>query len=511
MRKIVVILSLAVLLALLAIPLQAQDGQVNMIVTRDPISFDPHGTLDPGAPVLLAYIYDTLVYQDTNGNILPSLAEGWTVSDDNLSITFTLKPGIVFSDGSPFNADAVIFTYQRLQENATRSLIFRDVSNIAEFEKVDDLTVIFTLNEPSATLLSALTYAYAGILSPSAVEVAGESYGENPVGTGPFMLDSWTPESELTMVPNPLYAGHRPWVDVNGPPSIESLRVQFSRDESARASALLAGDADLAYLASASQLGRFEGNGDFTLLDSPSRGMNYLGFNTAREPFDNVQVRQALAQAINRDEVLLIASDGLGIVANTPLPSNIFGYSEELEADAIVYDPEAAQATLAEAGFGSDNPLSVTILTSTFPTFQSIATVIQAQWAAVGVNAEVEVLDFSVVRDMAIEGDYDMLVTRWDWNDADVLRRYLGTESIPSTNRFAYSNPELDELFMLGRQEFDPEARTAIYADVQRIIQRDLPILSLYWPVTQVVYNNRLQDVGLLHSHVVLDAATLAE
>lgn len=511
MRRIIVFLIFSLLLVLLAVPLQAQDDQVTLIVTRDPISFDPHATLDPGAPVILNYIYDTLVYQDADGNILPSLAESWTVSDDLLSITFTLKPGIVFSDGSPVNADAVVFTYQRLQEEGVRSLISGEMANITGLVKVDDMTVTLELGEPSATLLSAMTYPYAAILSPSAVEAAGDSYGENPVGTGPFMLESWTPESELVMVPNPLYAGHRPWVEADGPPIIGSLRVQFSRDESARASALLAGDADIAYLASASQLVRFENNDDFTLLDSPSRGMNYLGFNTAQEPFDNVEVRRALAQAINRDEVLLIASDGLGIVANTPLPANIFGYAEELEAEGIEYDPEAAQAALEAAGFGPDNPISLTILTSTFPTFQNIATVIQAQFAAVGVEAEVEVLDFSVVREMAVAGDYDMLVSRWDWNDADVLRRYVGTENIPNTNRFAYSNPELDELLTSGRQEFDPEARADFYVQAQRIILRDLPIMALYTPVTEVVVSNRLQDVGLLHSHVILDTATFVE
>lgn len=507
MRRFTFLLTIAILIVLLVLPVQAQDNQVTMIVTRDPVSFDPHGTLDPGAPVLLAYIYDTLVYQDADGRILPSLAESWTVSDDLLAITFELKPGIVFSDGSSLNADAVIFTYERLQANAQRSLIYSDVSNIASFEKLDDLTVRFNLTEPSATIMSALTYAYAGILSPSAVEAAGDTYGQNPVGTGPFMLASWTPESELTMVPNPLYAGHRPWTDTDGPPSI-SLRVQFSSDEGARASALLAGDADVAYLASASQLSRFADSDAFSQLDSPARGMNYLGFNTGRAPFDNVEVRQALAQAINRDEVLLISADGLGIVANTPLPSNIFGYAEALEVDGVSYDPTAAQATLTELGYGADNPLSLTILTSTFPTFQSIATVIQAQFAAIGVNAEVEVLDFSAVRDMAIAGDYDILVTRWDWNDADVLRRYLGTENIGDTNRYAYSNPELDALFAAGQQEFDDDARAAIYLEAQQIILRDLPILSLYVPITKVVVSNRLQDVGLLHSHVILDTAS---
>ena len=136
-RRLLVAITLSILAVLAITPLSAQDTTVTMVVTRDPVSLDPHGTLDPGAPVILAYIYDTLVYQDQDGSIQPNLATDWEVSEDQRSITFELQSDIVFSDGSPLNADAVIYTFQRLQELAQRSLIYSDISNISEFERVD--------------------------------------------------------------------------------------------------------------------------------------------------------------------------------------------------------------------------------------------------------------------------------------------------------------------------------------------------------------------------------------
>ncbi|NJL56275.1 hypothetical protein HC928_14685, partial [bacterium] len=352
--KIYRILAALFTLLLFSIPATFSYGQsrdIGMVVTRDPISLDPHATLDPGAPILLAYIYDTLVYQTSDGSILPNLAETWSVSDDQQAITFDLKTDIVFSDGSPFNADAVIYTFERLQTSGQRSLIYDDITNIADLERLADYSVRFHLVEPSATLLSALTYPYAGILSPSATEAAGDEYGRRPVGTGPFELESWVPESELVLVPNPNYRGHRPWVNTTTPPDMDRLRVRFSTDESARASALLTGEVDIAYFASGSQLSRFNTD-DFTLLESPARGLVYLGFNTQRPPFDNVEVRQAIAQAINKVDILALAADGLGLVAQTALPPSVFAVDETLESLVPVTSPQDAAALLRNAGYG---------------------------------------------------------------------------------------------------------------------------------------------------------------
>lgn len=516
---LVALMLAALMLLSFALPsVFAQDtevgGAITMVLTRDPITLDPQGPIDPSAPVLLSYLYDTLVYQDDTGLIQPSLAESWSTEDEGKTITFKLVEGVTFSNGAPLNADAVIFTFQRLQEIGQRSFIYGEIMNIASFEKVSDMVVRFTLRQPSATLFSALSYPYAAILEPGAVESTGEDYGKNPVGSGPLMLAEWLPESSLTMTRNPNYTGHRPYDLDKGPISFDTMQVRFTVDQAARVSALLTGEVDIAYLSSAPQLERLADNPDFTVLDSPTRGLVFAGFNTGKAPFDNVNLRRAVAQAIDKQLILDIAAEGLGVVVDVPIPPSIFGYDPEIEAEvraALPYDLEAARAAVETAGYSVDNPLTIRILTSTFPTYDTMAEIIQAQLAEIGINASVEVLDFAGLAAAANAGEYDIVVTRYDWNDPDLLRIYLSEASIGGANRYFYANPELDALTTQGRMTFDPEARLAIYADAQRIVMADLPWVPLHMGITKVVVNNRVQGVRLVNSYVLIDDVTLRD
>lgn len=503
-RNILIIIFLLTLL-LFSLPTLAQENTVTMLVTRDPVSLDPHTTRDPGAPVIMAYIYDTLVYQDETGQVRPQLAESWTVDETGTTITFNLRDDVVFSDGTPVTADDVVWTFERLQEVGQRSLIYGDMASISGLNAIDNHTVEITLSEPSASLFSALSYPYAGILNPAVVQAAGENYGQNPVGSGPFMLEAWQPEESITLVPNPLYNGHRPWAENDAPPTL-TIEMRFVNDQSTRANALLAGDADMAYLASGAQVQRFEGLDGYTVLDSPGRSLVYAGFNTGGGVMADPIVRQAVAQAINRNDIALVATEGLAQVVNTPLPSNLLGYNPGIDAAAPGYDPQAARQLLGDAGYSN---LNITLITSTFPTFQAIATIMQAQLAQIGITVEVVVMDFAALVEAANAGDYDMLITRYDWNDPDVLTRYVGSEARGSTNRYFYSSDEMDALLAQGRATYDETERAAVYAEIQQILLRDLPIMGLYVPVTKVVVNNRVQNVGLLHTHIILDDATL--
>lgn len=505
----------SVLALLIMAPLaSAQEGSrsMTMVLSRDPISFDPHGRLDPSGPVILSYVYDTLLYQNEHGEIVPMLAADWAIAEDNSTLTFNLRQDVVFSNGVPFNADSVVFTFERLKEVGQSSLIYGEIANVSEFEKVDDFTVVFHLNEPSVTLLSALTYAYAALLEPSAVEAAGEDYGTNPVGTGPYVLADWIPQNSLTLVANPLYNGHRPIDEEAGPVAIDELQIRFTTDQMTRVNALQAGEVDVAYLTSSPLIEQMAANDNFHIMDNPARGLLFAGFNTGEgSVFNDVRLRQAVAHAINKQDVLDIAKDGLGVVVNTPLPPTIFGYDANLEAEALTYDPAAGRDLVAEAGYGPDNPVQVTILTSTFPTYDTMATVIQAQLAEIGIQAEVQVLDFGGMIAAANAGEYDIVVTRFDWNDPDLLRVYLSEASIGSGNRYFYANPALDALTTQGRQEFDPDARMAIYAEAQRILMQDVPWVPLHMAITKVVVNNRIHDADMVHSHVALENAFLTD
>lgn len=485
----------------------AQNNTVTMVLTNDPNTFDPQGAIDPGAPVLLAYVYDTLLFQTDDGRIEPYIAESWDIAEGGQSVTFHLRDDVVFSNGQPLNADAVIYTLERLKRVGQRSFIYSEIMNITHFDKPDDYTVTFNLAQPSSTLLSALTYTYAAILEPGAVEGAGEAYGHEPVGSGPFMIADWTPQNNMRLVRNPNYNGHRPLDIADQPTNIDEMNIRFTRDQSARISALLTGEIDMAYITSAPQLARIADNPDFTIMDNPTRGLIIAGFNTGRAPFDNVLMRQAVAQAIRKQEILDIAAEGLGVVVHSPIAPSIFGHNPALETEALTYDQDAAVQLMEEAGYGSGAEIS--ILTSNFPSYQTMATILQAQLLEIGIRSTIEIQDFAAVREIALSGEYDIVLTRYDWNDPDLLRIYLGTESLGRGNRYAYSNPQLDALLTQGRQEFDPEVRFEIYTEAQRIVMQDIPWVMLHMPITKVVMSNRLTNVGLHHSHVVLDNATV--
>lgn len=504
MRKIAFLL--AVLCSLLTFTLSSAvaSASVTMVLSRDPISMDPQGPIDPSAPVILAYVYDTLLFQDSDGTIQPYLATSWDVEQGGRLITFHLRDDVVFSNGSPLNADSVIFTFERLQEIGQRSFIYSEIMNVGEFEKLDDYTVRFHLRAPSVTLLSALTYAYAGILEPGAVAASGDAYGRNPVGSGPYMVKDWVPENSMTLVSNPNYHGQRPTDQDAEASDITEMNLRFSSNESARVNALLTGEVDIAYISSGALMETFEDNPDFTVIDSPTRGLVILGFNTGREPFNDVTMRRAVAQAVDKQLILDITAPGMGIVVNQPIAPSIFGYVPELETEAPSYDLEAAQAAVAAAGY---TDTEIKILTSNFPTYQNMATIVQAQLQAIGLNATIEVLDFAGVTTTANAGEYDIVLTRYDWNDPDLLRIYLSTDSIGRANRYFYSNPALDALTAQGRATLDMAERLTIYTEAQRIVMQDVPWVPLYMTITKVVISNRLQNVQVINSHVIFDDA----
>jgi peptide/nickel transport system substrate-binding protein len=217
-------------------------------------------------------------------------------------------------------------------------------------------------------------------------------------------------------------------------------------------------------------------------------------------------MRRVVAQAIDKQVLLDIATQGLGVVVNTPIAPSIFGYNPALENESLSYDPEAARAALTETDYNGE---TVTILTSTFPTYADMATVIQAQLAEIGLNAEIEILDFGGVRATTGEGSYDILITRYDWSDPDILRIHLGTGADGAPNRYHYSNPDLDALLAEGRQTYDMDERFTIYTEAQRVVMDDQAWVPLHMPITKIIVNADITGVEIDNSHVALDDAVV--
>ncbi len=498
-----------------------QGGIISRAITTEPSGLDPHGTPGSGQNILLPYIFDTLVYRDAGNNYHPFLAESWEVSDDGTAITFKLREDVSFHDGAPMDADAVVFTFERFMDLGSKSPVAGGLKDIAAVQALDDYTVQFTFEEPSAVFFGTISMPFAGIVSPTAVAEAGDTWPQQPVGTGPFMMADWDPGVAITLDRNPDYRWGPLDVENKAAPSIDQAVFKVIPDASTQLAAFQAGEADVVFVNQPAHLAKLEGIEGTQLTEAAINAVIYLGFNAGSAPFDDVLVRQALSHAVQKDDILQAVLGGVGKVSCTPLASTLPGYDESLCEYELGYDPVQAEELLAEAGYAKNDDgnwekggelLAATILTSTRAPNGDIAAMLQSQFGAIGIPIDILQLDARAAMGAATAGDYDMMVWRYGWNDADVLNIYLASERIGSTNRSHYSNPDVDELLAQAIHELDADARAQLYQQAIKLIMADAPWQPLYEPLDVIAVSGHAQDVVIgPMGRVLLNDAWVAE
>lgn len=493
---------------------------LTMALSSEPKTLDPQLASSSTETSLLALFFDTLVYRTQDNQYTPFLAKEWSFAKDGLSATFHLREGVTFHDGSPLNADAVVFTFQRFSRvGSKRSPLAGELQNIAAVEKVDDLTVTFRFKTPSATFLNAISQPYAGILSPTAVEQAGDKFGQHPVGTGPFTLAEWNAGQSLVLTPFEKYAW--PPADVSNPgrPYLSKLVLKIIPDSAAQINALKAGEVDVAYAASADAIHELEQDPNITLLDIESSGLYYLAFNLQKPPLDQLKIRQALSHAVNKSEIVSIAFDGLAKPVYTLLPPNVLGASPELEAYELKHDPNKARQLLLEAGLTTNaagqalwegQPLRLKLITYTSPLNNAIATLLESQLRAIGVELDIQQMEVAGATEAANKGEHDLLLWRYDWTDPDALAMWFASDRIGAGNRSFYSNPEVDALLKQAKSELDQAKRIPLYIEAQKLILQDAVWQPLATPLSKVAVRSSVQNlhVGSLGRLLFNDVTT---
>lgn len=479
---------------------------ITRAITTEPGGLDPHGVPGSGQNVILPYLFDTLVYRNTDNTYAPFLAESWDISEDGVQITFVLRENVRFHDGTPLDAEAVKFTFERIKTQGQRSPLASLVQTITAIDAIDARTVRFTFSEPSSTFLSSISTAYAGILSPTAVGTQGEAFGQKPVGSGPYMLEKWEPGVAITLVKNPEYAWAPPVVENQGAPHIDRLVFKVIPDVSQQIAAYEAGEVDILFVNQPSHVARLQQDSNTDLRETVLNSLIYLGFHTQKPPFDDVRVRQAFSHAVNKEELVQVALGGVGEAAFAPLAPTLPGFDPALKEYELGYDPEQAKTLLAEAGFTQSEDgvwtrdgqaLKAVLLTSTRPPNPALATVLQSQLKAVGVTVEIQALDSTAASEAATAGNFDLLLWRYDWSDADVLRVYLSSSRIGRTNRNFYSNPRVDELLERAAHELDDAARDVLYLEAQQILLAEAPWQPLYVPTDYMAIRTEVSGVVL--------------
>lgn len=453
----------------------------------DSVSLDPIVVTDGESYKVTKNIFDTLVNfgeQDTDVN--PGLATEWTAAEDGLTYTFQLEEGVKFHDGTDFNAEAVVKNFERWAGGDADKFPYYgsmfggfkgDEGHVIEsVTATGDYEVEFKLKRPQAPFLKNLAMSSFGIASPTAFEAAGDKFGDDPVGTGPFKFVEWKRNDSITLEKNEEY-----WVE--GEPKLDQVIFRSIPDNSARLNALLSGEIDLADGITPSDGKTIEENADLQLFERPSMNVGYLGLTNTREPFDDPKVRQAMNHAIDKQAIVDAFFEGRGEIAKNPMPPVINGYNDDIEA--YDYNPEKAKELLAEAGLpdGFDMELyAMPVPRPYMPDGQKVAEAIQKNLADIGVNAKIVSFEWATYLEKAANGEADAFLLGWtgDNGDADnFLYVLLDQDNIGSNNYAYYKNQELHDLLIKAQSEVDESVRNDLYMQAQEIIHEDAPWVPL--------------------------------
>ena len=462
--------------------------------------------------VLGGYLLERLVYLDETGEPKPWLADSWETSDDGKMITFKLKPGKIFHDGTPFNAEAVKFLFDTILDPNSASPSKGIIGPLEKADAVDDMTVSFTFSKPFAPFLGLLGQSFFGFNSPTAVKAAGSAYARHPVGTGPFMFKSWTPGTEVVVVRNPNFKQFRPDAANQGLPYLESITLRVMTEEGVVASALQTGELDVASL-TADAVKPFDGDADYAIItDKRAKNLMFMEFDYKKAPFSDPKFREAISYAIDRAGVLQAAFGGDGAVALGPLSRGIPGYDDAVANQyGTPHDPAKARAILDSLGWvGKDGgvrakdgvPAHFTVRSYADGTTERALAVIQANLAAVGVQVDVGTADWGSFYPALLKPDWDMDLNRWTWSDPSVMSQLFRS---PGHRQLLPPNPAIDSALDAADGELNFKKRMQHVSDAQRAIIEDrliLPILT-DWPITvtrKAVEGYRLDYLGYVYA-----------
>jgi len=438
----------------------------------DVVSLSPHRTNDQPSARVMRQIYDTLVVQTEDLELVPGLAESWTQIDPT-TWEFAIRRGVMFHNGDELKASDVKFTLDRLRDAATGAPARFLVTFIAGIELVDEYKVRITTNAPFVPALSHLAHTATSILSERAVTEAGDDYGTSVVvGTGPFSFVSWEVASQIVLDRNPNWWGGE----------VLPSRVVFRPiiEGTVRAINLETGAIDIAYSLEPRDALRLRGMGNMiTMAEIETLTTAYIGFNATKAPFDDVRVRQAINMAVDAETIVDVIYEGFGFPATSPISSQVFGSNPNLTP--YTFDVEGAKGLLAQAGYA--NGFSTTLWTNDNPLRIQIAEIVQAQLAEIGIRVEVQVLEWSTYLSDTAAGAHDMFILGWVTVTADadygLYALFHSTNFGAAGNRTFWSSARVDELLDLGRSEADAEKRLAYYYEAQEIINAEAPWIFL--------------------------------
>lgn len=476
-------LALGVASAGLSMPRAAWATDPNELVlgkSGDPDSLDPAVTVTNNSWTATYPAYERLLkfrVVDGKGSteVEGDVAKSWSSSDDGKTWTFTLGDGHVFADGTPVNAAAVKFSFDRVIKVAKGpGDLFGQVETIAA---PDDHTVVFTLKAAFAPFLATLVDDGASIVNPKVMEHEtngdmGQAYlSDHTMGSGPYQVESWEKSQQIVMTPNPHWSQ---------PLALKKIVIRIIKEASARRLQLEKGDLDLIEDVPVDQLKALGAAPGVKVVDEPSFFVTYLYLNNTHKPLDNVKVRQAISYAIDYKGIIDGILLGQGVQMRGDVPVGMWGHDDN--AFQYSYDPDKAKAMLAEAGV-KDLTLGY-LYAKTDPNWENIGLVLQQDLAPLGIKVEMQENAYPTMRDKLNKGDFDIAAGNWtpDYADPSMFMNFWFDSKLHGLpgNRAFYTNPKVDELIRAAEIAPTEEARLKLYNEAQKITVEEAPYVLLF-------------------------------
>ncbi|MFC4557765.1 glutathione ABC transporter substrate-binding protein [Virgibacillus kekensis] len=423
-------------------------AEITYASTSDAAGLSPIDTNDSVSSNVTYQIYETLFTQDPQTlESKPLLAKSYETPDENTWV-IKLREGIKFHDGTPFNAEAVKYTFDQIRDPERAAPRASLLAPIESVEVKDEYTVVIKTKEPYGPMLAALSHTNAAIVSPKA-DKEGD-INKNPVGTGPFKFVEWVEGDHITLERNEDY-----WKD---PAALEKVTFKVVPEVSTAISMLETGEVQFIDALPSDQLPRIENINGVKVQKSPGTRVSYLGFNMEKAPFNELEFRKAVAYGVDQ-EAYVNQLNGLGTFSESIIGPKVFGYNEKAEEAGYAFDKEKAKQIVEENGYGDEE---INLLVANRASYMKMAEIVQAQLTEIGLNVQIETMEWATFLETGRKGDYEMTFLGWSNSTADgseLLYPNLHSDNIGSSNFSRYSNPEFDKLVEESRQTVDQEVR----------------------------------------------------
>lgn len=466
-------------------------GELTYALATSPDTLAPQQSGLAVATRVYRTMFDNLVVKLPDNTIKPWLATEWSISDDHKSYTFKLRKGVKFHDGTPFNAEAVKFTFDRiLDPNVKVGNAAAQISPYESSEVIDEYTIKLNLSQPSRAFLGNLSQGPLSIISPTAVKQYGDEFGKHPVGTGPFKFVKWEENSEITVERNPEYNWAPEMVDNQGAPYLDKVTFKIVPEEATRIGSIQSGQVLAAETVPPQNVLALKNDPNFQILETDTIGLPYTLFiNREHKPWNELKARQALQYGIDVGAIVKTLYLGTYNQAWSALTPGVFGYDESLE-NSIQPDQAKAAALLDELGWkpGADGirekdgkklTLHYVDGSPNREKRNDIAVMIQQQLKKIGIDVQVE-----ITKDVATviyqNQDYDLYGNSQVNGDPNALYAFYHTPAAGAATLSKLSDPQVDQWLEQGAVETDDAKRAELYKKVQQYIKDQAVIIPIY-------------------------------